>query len=337
VISAVAIGALVVLAGTGILAVTLGAAANTLGSLAGGVFPSPPSPSPTPSVVLRAPRLLAPEASLARTAAADVRGMLPEGVRGTRGVRIRIYVNDRKAKEQAVGQRTAFAVRGVPLAIGANEIRASLVGPSGESERSNVIDMVYDVIPPTVTISDPPDGGVVNATSVTVRGTTEPGSTVSITNATNHKSATGSVTDGRFTITVELAEGENALTITAVDRGENRTQRRLTVVKGDGVLKVALSLSRTLLYRARLPETVSASVSVLDPDARPIDGARVTFSISPPGLPTSTFETTTVEGSASWTITVPREGAMAGKGFATVLVVLPDGRLVRDTVRFSFL
>jgi glucodextranase-like protein len=337
VIAAVALGAFVVLAGTGILAVTFGAAGNSLGSLAGRVFPSPPSPSPTPAAALRAPRLLAPEAPLAQTAAADVRGMLPDGVRGMRGVRIRIYVNDRKAKEQAVGQRTAFAVRGVPLVNGENEIRASLVGPSGESDLSNVIDMVYDIIPPAVAISDPLDGGVVNAGSVTVRGTTEPGSTVSITNATNHKSATGAVTNGRFTITVALAEGQNALTITAVDRGENRTQRQLKVVKGEGVLKVALSLSRTLLYRARLPETLKASVSVLDPDARPIDGARVTFSISPPGLPTSTFETTTVEGSASWTITVPREGVMAGKGFATVLVVLPDGRLVRDTVRFSFL
>jgi glucodextranase-like protein len=263
--------------------------------------------------------------------------MLPAGVAGSRGVRIRIYVNERKAKEQAVGKQTAFTVRSVPLANGNNEIRASLVGPGGESSLSNVVELLFDIVPPAVTISDPPDGTVVNATSVTVRGTTEPGSTITIRNVTNDKSATGAVSEGRFAIAVPLAEGQNALTIAVVDRGGNRVERQLSVMKGDGVLKVSLSLSRSLIYRTRLPGPLTASVSVLDPDARPIDGAKVTFSMSPPGLPTSTFEATTIDGTASWTITVPREGAMAGKGFATVLVILPDGRVVRDSQQFKFL
>jgi hypothetical protein len=336
-VAALATFVLVVLAGTGALAVGIAAAGNALGSVAGGVLSSGPSPTPRPSPPPPAPQLLAPEAASVRSASADVRGTLPAGIAGSRDMRIRIYVNDRKAKEQAAGNRAAFTVRAVPLKNGLNEIRAALVGPGGESSLSNVIELLFDIVPPAVTISDPPEGTVVNATTVTVRGTTEPGSTVAIRNATNNQTATGAVSDGRFAIAVPLAEGQNTLTVSVVDRGGNRTERQLGVVKGDGVLKVSLSLSRTLIYRTRLPGALRATVTVLDPDARPIDGAKVTFSISPPGLPTSTFEATTIGGTASWTMTVPRDGAMAGKGFATVLVILPDGRVVRDSQSFKFL
>jgi glucodextranase-like protein len=340
VVAALALCGFLVLSGTSVLAVTFAAAGDALDSLAGGVV-SRATPAPgaatTKAAPPPAPRLQAPDRALSRTATIAVRGTVPKAVLGQRGVRIRIYVNDRRAKDQPVGPKTAFRVRAVPLAHGENEIRASLVSPNGESGRSNIIDVLYDVVPPPVTINDPADAAVVNAPTATVRGTTEPGSTVTIRNVTTGRIATGPLTGGRFAITIWLASGNNALRVVAVDRGGNRVERPLTLVRGNGIVKVSLSLSRTLIYRARLPGSLSAAVTVLDPDARPIEGAAVTFSISPPGLPTSTYETTTKDGSASWTMTVPRDGAMPGRGFATVQVVLADGRVFRDTMPFNFL
>jgi len=324
-----------VLSGTSVLAVTFGAAGNAFDTLAGRVVERVPAGSPQPAPP-PPPRLRHPEPTT-RKAAIAVRGILPAPVIGARGARIRVYVNDRRAKEQPVGATATFMVRGVPLANGDNKIRASIVGRGGESERSNVVNVLYDVHPPPVTINNPPDATVVNAPTVIVRGTTEPGSAVTVRNLTTRRIATGSVTAGRFAIPIWLANGGNALQVLVVDRGGNRVERALSVVRGNGVVKVTLSLTSSLVYRTRLPGTLGATVTVLDPDGRPIDGASVTFSISPPGLPTSTYETTTSDGTASWTMALPRDGAMAGRGFATVLVVLADGRTFRDTKRFNFL
>ena len=84
---------------------------------------------------------------------------------------------------------------------------------------------------------------------------------------------------------------------------------------------------------------VNLEVTVLDEDRRPIPGARVTFTLSPPGLPTSTYHAETdAFGVARWSqIGLPREGAIAGKGFATVFANLP-GRpeKLQDTAPFTF-
>ena len=73
------------------------------------------------------------------------------------------------------------------------------------------------------------------------------------------------------------------------------------------------------------------SVRVTDRAGRPVRGAAVTFSLSPPGLPTSTFETATANGYAQWPgVTIPREGALTGRGLVTVRVVLPDGQTVQQ-------
>jgi hypothetical protein len=182
----------------------------------------------------------------------------------------------------------------------------------------------------------------VNASAVTVRGSTEPSSSVTITNRSTGKAVTarsaaeGSATPGRFGVRVAIAGGANSLTIVVVDVAGNRSERELRVVKGDGTLDVRFGLSRTLIYRSRLPGTLGVSVKLVDRDGRPIDGAHVTFSVSPPGLPTSTFEATTTDGTASWSVSLPKEGAIAGRGFATAMIVLPDGRTIRRTQPFTF-
>jgi hypothetical protein len=333
--AALALCGFLVLSGTSVLPATFAAAGNAIDSLAGGALrvstAAPTRPPPPPAPRLRQPAIVSQKPTIA------VRGTVSASVVGARGSRIRVYVNDRRVKDQAVTRSAAFTVRSVPLTNGDNEIRASVVGPGGESERSNVVNVLYDIVAPAVTINHPIDATVVNEPMVTVRGTTEPGSSVTVRNLTTAKIATGAVTAGRFAIPIWLANGANALTLLVVDRGGNRAERQLTIVRGNGVVKVTLSLSRSLVYRSRLPGTLGATVTALDPDGRPIDGASVTFSISPPGLPTATYETTTRDGAASWTMTLPRDGAMAGRGFATVLVVLPDGRTFRDTKRFNFL
>jgi protocatechuate 3,4-dioxygenase beta subunit len=81
-----------------------------------------------------------------------------------------------------------------------------------------------------------------------------------------------------------------------------------------------LSASDYRIRRGRLPEPVTLIAKVTDPDGKPLAGAPVTFTLSIPGIPTVTSDTTTDErGRASFRTTVPT-GADLGDGSATVLV-----------------
>jgi hypothetical protein len=78
-------------------------------------------------------------------------------------------------------------------------------------------------------------------------------------------------------------------------------------------------------------------VLVVDAEGVTVDDAEVVFSLSPPGLPTTTYRTVTVRGEASWLdVSIPRDGAVAGEGFATARVTLADGSLVDVVTTFAF-
>jgi hypothetical protein len=76
---------------------------------------------------------------------------------------------------------------------------------------------------------------------------------------------------------------------------------------------------------SKLPEAVELTVTVTDPDNRPLDGARVTFALAVPGVPavTSKVIRTGSDGRASWKTTIPK-GATKGDISATVIVQTED-------------
>jgi protocatechuate 3,4-dioxygenase beta subunit len=65
---------------------------------------------------------------------------------------------------------------------------------------------------------------------------------------------------------------------------------------------------------------VTLTGTVTDPDGHALAGANVTFTLSMPGIPTVSIDTTTgSDGTATFKTTVPK-GADVGQGSATVLV-----------------
>ena len=76
--------------------------------------------------------------------------------------------------------------------------------------------------------------------------------------------------------------------------------------------------------------------TVADVGGKRVPGATVTFSLSPPGQPTSTYTTeTNSNGVATWRITLPKAGTIKGAGLATVAVTLTDGRTVSGSSAFE--
>jgi hypothetical protein len=309
-----------------------------LGQLAGQFGLAALSPSPTPAATTPGPpappRLITPAIAATDEPSWDLTVTLPPEVVGRKGYRIRVYVDGEPARQARVPRATGtFVVTDVPLERGWNLLTASLLGPLGEGPRSSAARVLYDAEPAPLTIDAPRDRQVINAEEVVVRGSTQADSTITVRNERTGKVARGTAEDGRFKITVEMGPRVNWLTVEVIDPGGHRTTQRLRVRKGDGKLSARLTISAALISADALPRSVTLRVAVRDPDGRPINDAKVVFSISPPGLPTSTYEAITVKGDAVWPVVITDQ-ATSGDGLATVLVELVSGETLRDTVRF---
>jgi hypothetical protein len=80
---------------------------------------------------------------------------------------------------------------------------------------------------------------------------------------------------------------------------------------------------------------VSMTLTVLDPNGAPIDGAQVAFTLQVPGVAPVTFEATTVDGQATWSTTIPKDGVVTGNSLVTVLVTTPDGQQLTKVGSFA--
>jgi len=257
---------------------------------------------------------------------------VPAAVAGADGTLIRIYVAIGKGepgmtKEVPVGPRQQFIVPGLTLSPGPNTFTATIVGPTDlESEASAAVTYIYDKVKPKITLSAPKENAVVNAKSVQVVGQTQGRSTISIRNLTTNAVVTGAAdTKGAFSIAISIGTGTNKVQVNATDPAGNENATTVTVRRGTGALTASVSSSFYQIKRSKLPESVQLSVSVADPDGRPLAGAKVTFSLTVPGVPaiTSSTLTTSSTGRATFTTTIPK-GASSGQCSVTVIVQTTD-------------
>jgi hypothetical protein len=329
VIFAIAIVAL----GAGVLFVAsggVGRVAAALGSGLAGIvtdLTSTPAPSATPSVLADSPLLREPAEPYTNQPTVDLTGTVPAELAGTTDSRIRIYVAIGDGapgiiNEIPVGQSATFIVPNLTLAEGTNTFTATIIGPAGESEPSPAIAYVLDTAKPGIVVSSPREGDVINAATVPFVGKTQPRSQMRMSNAAANATISGQAdANGAFSIVVPIAEGNNNIAITSVDPAGNESTIAINVVRGSGALAASLSQSIYQIKRSDLPEKLDLTVMVVDPDGRPLEGARVTFSVAIPSVPAVTSPTrmTAADGTAGWSITVPT-GATAGQISAVAIV-----------------
>jgi hypothetical protein len=267
----------------------------------------------------------------------DAEVSFPDAAIPLRGLELRIYRNGRQVAATRLRGPAPVTVQDVPLLRGRNRITAALAGDQVVGPRSEPVVIVVDDVPPRLELRDPRDGETVDAPTVTVRGVTDPGVTVRVRNDGNGASRTVTAgDDGAFRVQVPLVDGRNTITARAVDDLGNVVNRSVHVERGQGVSQVDLRLSQDSFRLRGLPAQLDVRLELTDERGRPIDGASVVFSLSPPGLPTTTYQATTVDGVAAWrNVTIPREGATEGEGFVTARVTLPDGGTIQASERFQ--
>lgn len=144
------------------------------------------------------------------------------------GSRVIMFNNGNKAGEVITGDSGEFEFNNLRLNSGNNELTAQAVDTTGnESPLSQSIGLRQDQNPPDLMITSPSldgDRAESEEQSVVVVGETEAGASVTVN---GRFARTGS--DGAFSITINLSEGENEVSVLAVDEAGNQTEKKFKV------------------------------------------------------------------------------------------------------------
>lgn len=96
-----------------------------------------------------------------------------------------------------------------------------------ESQNSKPFKIIYDATPPAIEIIQPQDGQTITGQdkkTITIRGQTNEETEISV----NGRKAT-ILSENKFLLQTNLAEGENIFTIVATDFAGNKTEKTLTI------------------------------------------------------------------------------------------------------------
>jgi hypothetical protein len=333
----VVVGILVIYLGAGGLGTIVGSVSDTVTAFVRGVTASP-VPSPTPVTVADAPTIEAPAEPYTNQGQVDLVITVPSALAGDDDYVVRVYLALKDQSPAPIDELplgpTARMVIPVTLTDGINDFSVTLVGPGGESEQSPLARWIYDTNPPGIILTSPKDGAVINRKAVTIQGRSQARSTIIVRNLKTSESISGTAgADGTFSLDLPITTGSNTVKIAVTDPAGNERETELTVRRGSGKLRASLSSTNYSISKSRLPLAIRLTVIVDDPDGVPLEGARVTFTLSIPRIPTVTGEATTdAHGYASFETKIPAS-AGTGVGTATVLVLTDDfGKTTDETL-----
>lgn len=143
-------------------------------------------------------------------------------------IKASIFVDDQLKSSTEALEDGSFEIRGITLALGTNNIYGKTIEDGKESLPSKSIKVIYDDEKPLLEISEPEDGKEVQGErKIQIKGKTEPQAQIFVNDSRIITSS-----DGTFSTDHSLNDGENVLTIKAIDQASNATEiiRKVTFV-----------------------------------------------------------------------------------------------------------
>jgi len=141
---------------------------------------------------------------------------------------VQLYRSGSKLKETFTSSEGDFSFSGVLLKDGDNTFYVTATDTAGnESEQSNRETIIYDATPPKLVIDSPQDGAEIFGPSnqtTTITGSTDPDTDIDVN---GRFALVGS--EGNFSVSYFLENGDNKLVITAIDAAGNQTVKEITV------------------------------------------------------------------------------------------------------------
>jgi hypothetical protein len=298
-------------------------------------------PTATAIPLTTAPRIAAPDNPYTNQAQVELSITVPEPAVGDPTAKVRIYLaleglQAAPVIDVPVGTTSQMTVP-FELTNGQNDISATLFRGDIESEPSPVVTYYLDQEAPTIKVTSPKNGSVVDTPDVTIQGTTQAGTSIVALNDANGTSISSLTTkDGTFEFGMLLAPGTNDITITGTDPAGNVGQAQITLIQGSKEMGVRLTASSYRISVSNHPASLQLVVLVTDPSGNPLAGASAFFTLQIPGLaPISNSLVTGADGRAIFT--TPLIGQITvGSGLGTVLVTTDLYGQSSDRVTLTF-
>jgi bacillopeptidase F len=230
-----------------------------------------------------------------------------------------------------------FDVAQIPLSAGTNVIEAVVVVNGVEGTRSAPITVVRDTTAPSLTITAPTPGEIMNGDAVTVTGKTDKDIDVQVRNETTGTIESGrSTTKGAFSIGITLRDGTNVLTITATDGAGNQTSKSVEISTSASVGQISIILNPGTIILSKKPIAFRVTATATDSTGAPAANVRVCMYVTPYQLPPSSpvCVTSDVNGRAAWDYLFPDNYAAEGRGLVTVTYELSVGDPISGTQSF---
>lgn len=306
-------------------------------AFAGGALNGPGAEPGSSGAPLAAPQIIAPDQLLTRAATLDLTLLRPTGLDPTVDYTLLITVNGETERERPLPQQEQFTVGGIVLAEGENNIRAALVDGTGVGASSPALIVTRDSTAPVIRVTRPVAGATVYTASYSMRGRTEAGATLEVVDvASGAQLKTIVEDDGRFAADLALVLGDNQLLVSSRDAAGNTASTHVVIRRADSLAALTLTVSDDQLKAVDLPQRLVATAFIQDERGQPVDGAEVTFSVSPPNATTITYRTLSVAGEAQWPeLDIASADDPHGSWLVTVLAVLPSGTELRANKSLS--
>lgn len=140
--------------------------------------------------------------------------------------KVELFLNDSSYEIIALENSQDFEIEDVKLASGENILKVRMIRDNKRSEFSQDYKISYLKDEPKLEISFPSNGASFSKADqeINVRGTTDPENTVRVNNFIAIVD-----TDGNFSYTLRLNEGENKIKVTAANLAGKSTEQEITV------------------------------------------------------------------------------------------------------------
>lgn len=336
----------VVLAGVAFIAASggIGPVLSTLGNgfaSAFGRLTATPLPSATELIATDSPRIASPAQPYTNVATIELSVSVPVEVVGDATAKVRVYLAleglaPAPVVDVAVGTTSRMIIP-FELTTGRNDISATLFRGDAESEQSPIVTYILDQEPPKITVTSPKNGAAIDSPDVTIKGSTQAGTSLVVLNAANGTSISSvAAADGKFEFGLPLAPGTNEITITGTDPAGNVGNTTFKLIQGSSKMGVRLTASSYRISVSKHPASLQLVVLVTDPSGSPLRGAQAFFTLQIPGLaPISNGLVTGADGRAVFT--TPLVGTLTtGGGLGTVLVTSDLYGTSSDRVNLTF-
>jgi len=209
---------------------------------------------------------------------------------------LRVLRNGTQLRDVELGKGRSMVVPDIGLKLGDNAITAAYVLERRRRPESNSVTVTRDGSAPSVDVASPIDGSTTSGSEITVAGRAETGGDRAgqERDRRERKRTLRRTRTARFRHRSCWLNGDNKLSVTATDTAGNETTVTRTGHPGSEGVDLQLELSQNVCQAARparnlklsnLRVALEISATLTNGTGTGDDGASVTFSVSPPGVP----------------------------------------------------